>query len=959
VRISGSVRVYLNGVGGTATSNTTDFTNVSHVPNIGRYSGGTSWFPGYISNLRVVKGVGVYTGNFTVPTGPLTATQSAGTNIAAITAGQTVFLGLQNNRFVDNSATPKTITAGGTPQVTSFAPFTETDTTTGSAYFDGAGDHLIITDNAGMELGAGDFCVECWIYTTSVANTAVVIDKRSGGFAPILLWRSASTLQLYSSLNGSSWGLANAVTVGALVVNTWYHVAIYRVGSSLYTAFNGTVTLVTASGSGTLVNNATNWYIGTETNGSTNPWTGWISSMRFVVGSSPYGATAFVPPTNSLAAITNTQFLALQSRIGENSHRFVDESGNKYIPVRTGEVFQGTFSPFSPAGWSAYFDGSGDYLTVAGSSNLAFGTNDFSIEMFVLFSSTGQVNFYDQRPQSTNGLYPTIYVTGSAFIAFRTNSADRITSDSAITANRWYHLVVSRVSSVTRMFIDGTQQTQTYNDTNSYLNGTSRPVIGSGGDGQSVVLNGYISNLRVLNGTGYTSVTVPTSRLTAIANTQLLTLQDNRFVDNSSNNYAITRSGDTRIHAFSPFRASGSYSPALHGGSAYFDGSGDYLKALSTSNTLLPANNTNTFTVDGWVYPMVGGVLAYLVGEHDPAGPTNNVSVDISASNRISLRWWTGSENRATSADSIVPNQWNYFAVVVNNNAITIYVNSTTAGQTGTTTLTQRSNGTTGWGIGQYNNGSPFTGYMSSIRWSTGIARTISAIPTAPPAPDSNTTLLLNFTHSGVIDYTGRNNIYTFTGTNIRSSNVQSKFGTGSLFFTGGYQYAFIGPGNSAAHPPLLPTIGDYTVECWVYATAESTLMCLNTTLSVFAACRVSVNGNGSVGFLVSTSSTANVINITTGAGSFAFNTWQHIAIVRNGGTHTVYVNGTAGASSTAIAATTAVQGGVESLLGAIDNRNNSDFASFYQGYIDDFRTSRFARYTANFTPPTTAFLTR
>jgi hypothetical protein len=136
---------------------------------------------------------------------------------------------------------------------------------------------------------------------------------------------------LYSSLNGSSWGLANAVTVGALVVNTWYHVAIYRVGSSLYTAFNGTVTLVTASGAGTLVNNATNWYIGTETNGSTNPWTGWISSMRFVVGSSPYGATAFVPPTNSLAAITNTQFLALQSRIGENSHRFVDESGNKYI----------------------------------------------------------------------------------------------------------------------------------------------------------------------------------------------------------------------------------------------------------------------------------------------------------------------------------------------------------------------------------------------------------------------------------------------------------------------------------------------------------------------------------------------------------------------------------------------------------------------------------------------------
>jgi hypothetical protein len=268
--------------------------------------------------------------------------------------------------------------------------------------------------------------------------------------------------------------------------------------------------------------------------------------------------------------------------------------------------------------------------------------------------------------------------------------------------------------------------------------------------------------------------------------------------------------------------------------------------------------------------------------------------------------------------------------------------------------------------------GAGFPGYISGLRVvkSQGIFTGNFAIPTAPPgltqtsstnvaAITSNVTMLTNFTHAGVVDYTARNNIYTFTGTNIRSSNVQSKFGTGSLFFTGGYQYAFIGPGNNAAHPPLLPTIGDYTVEFWVYATAgDTTLMCLNTTLSVLAAVRLQVNANGSVSLLVSTS-VANVINIATGAGSFAYNTWQHIAVVRNGGTHTVYVNGTAGASSTTIAAATAVQAGVESVLGCIDNRNNSDFASFFQGYIDDFRTTRYARYTANFTPPTTTFLTR
>jgi hypothetical protein len=61
----------------------------------------------------------VYTGDFTVPTVPLTATQSSGTNISAITGtnylwpgsgGRTVLLTAQSNSFVDNSANNLTIT---------------------------------------------------------------------------------------------------------------------------------------------------------------------------------------------------------------------------------------------------------------------------------------------------------------------------------------------------------------------------------------------------------------------------------------------------------------------------------------------------------------------------------------------------------------------------------------------------------------------------------------------------------------------------------------------------------------------------------------------------------------------------------------------------------------------------------------------------------------------------------
>ena len=89
VRISGATKLYKNGVqvgsAGDGNSYVTDSVNY-----IGTQGG--IRITGFMSNLRVVIGLGVYTGAFTPPTSPLTVTQSAGTNISAITAGQTQLL---------------------------------------------------------------------------------------------------------------------------------------------------------------------------------------------------------------------------------------------------------------------------------------------------------------------------------------------------------------------------------------------------------------------------------------------------------------------------------------------------------------------------------------------------------------------------------------------------------------------------------------------------------------------------------------------------------------------------------------------------------------------------------------------------------------------------------------------------------------------------------------------------
>lgn len=112
VRVSGTVKLFVNGV--LDTSGTIAKSITARTTNIGSflYNGFLDFFPGYISNLRLVTGAGIYTGNFTVPTGPFGSTQSAnpfgGANTSAITGSQTSLL--LTNSLNDSSVNNYTIT---------------------------------------------------------------------------------------------------------------------------------------------------------------------------------------------------------------------------------------------------------------------------------------------------------------------------------------------------------------------------------------------------------------------------------------------------------------------------------------------------------------------------------------------------------------------------------------------------------------------------------------------------------------------------------------------------------------------------------------------------------------------------------------------------------------------------------------------------------------------------------
>lgn len=205
---------------------------------------------------------------------------------------------------------------------------------------------------------------------------------------------------------------------------------------------------------------------------------------------------------------------------------------------------------------SISFNGSNQYLLYNAQSGFAFGTGDFTIEFFVRFVDVNNGFPIDFRPSGGSSDAPVIYISSTTLRYYV--ATDRITSGT-LTTGVWYHVAVARSGTSTKMFIDGTQVGSTFTDTTNYTVGSSRPAIGSNGASLvSGLLNGYLSNFRIVKGSAlYTSnFTAPTAPLTAVTNTTFLlnAISGSVTADSSGNGIAPgTGSASVGWNQLSPF----------------------------------------------------------------------------------------------------------------------------------------------------------------------------------------------------------------------------------------------------------------------------------------------------------------------------------------------------------------------------------------------------------------------
>ena len=485
---------------------------------IGRAERDSGNINGYISNFRYVRG--------SIPTAYQTASTTPGTTVftpptnslTAIT--DTILLTCQSNRFVDNSASPQTITSVSS-SVQPFSPFApsaayDPSVNGGSGYFDGSGDYLNAGVNAAFNLSTSDFSMEGWLYPF-VLNKVFVGAHTAGNANGWYSYMNPPRIEIYSNGGGGS-GVSSNVTPPT---NAWCHILFTRQSGRLRVFVNGILTGTTTTAF-TINQDSNSLIIGGITSGL-DAITAYITNFRLVNGSVPtayqtasttLGTPIFTPPTEPVTTtsqgatsgdvklLLNCVNSGIFDNTGKNN---LETVGNAQIDTSVKKYGTGSIK----------FDGTGDYLYGSGNINTQMGTGAFTWECWCYITTTAAYQgFIDTRPVPTNGSS-----TGMGFILstgtltpIAATTGTILTSSINVTLNAWTHVALTRTSGGTlTIWVNGVSGGSVSNSSN--LTDNALFVGGNSSSPHSSFVNGYIDDLRITKGVArYTTTFTPPTK---------------------------------------------------------------------------------------------------------------------------------------------------------------------------------------------------------------------------------------------------------------------------------------------------------------------------------------------------------------------------------------------------------------------------------------------------------------
>ena len=674
--------------------------------------------------------------------------------------------------------------------------------------------------------------------------------------------------------------------------------------------------------------------------------------------------------------VTNSNYTVLLLKAdSDGTDNQIDASTNNHTITENGNVTSTAFTPYHPGGYSVEFNATDASITVpaATGSEYRLGPDTgWTLEFWVnsIDFSQNQTLYVQRNALVSKGTI--IKISTSGLITFNQGDANTAgwevqISCGTIAIGTWNHVAIVRNGSGSNNFttyLNGTQQNQaTWSGTS-----TNRQVTGYIGGGNSSYTSdnrefvGFLRDFRYSEEAVYTSsFTVPTEPLTVLSTTKLLYFNGETYIADKASVYgAPTITSNVSTVRDGPYDYLG-YTKANHGGSVYFDGSGDYLSISDASDFSF---GTGDFTWECWLnlksYHATVSALFHL--KNDTALSSSVLILEIGSSGQLQLS--TGSALVTTgSASDINLNQWHHVAVSRSGTSLKIWLDGQQhASVTNSTSYSGSVLQIGAWRFGGYDYS--ITGYMSDVRIVKGTAVYTSAFtpPTAPLTAITNTQLLTCTNKNNFFDVSANAPVMTPGGSVAVNTSEVAYTGNSIYFSTRSDEIS--GNGTLAAFNTLP---GDFTIELECKLTSSNMAYAFVFQLypgssSANAIIRFGDSGFGyHLQFVINNGGgTGAVYNVNLVQSDFTSG-FRHIAWTRESGTNRVFIDGTqynvaTGANPSTFSSASWSDSTTISFAHSDGIRIGlSPYAPL--GYLQNIRvTNGLARYTSNFTPPTAEF---
>ncbi len=480
------------------------------------HTGGQNNFAGYIDDLRITKGLALYSQSF-VPPSQAVGQSLSGTNETNSTTDFTsLYLPFDSSVTADGSPINHSITANGGVNISS----TQAKFGSNSAAFDGSDDQLTFTYNTGQYFGTGDFTVELFAY----------INGYSSGYFPMIFLgypgAFGGTAASFGMGFENSGGKLRSNVGGAYIdhnnvsisTGQWLHIVGCRQNGVYRTFVNGELNGSTANtnniaaGSGDSSIGAARFGGGSGTFYGAN---GFIDDVRVLNGLAKYTAP-FTPPTSAVTATvsqTRNDLAVLYMPFDD----LQDKARNHPVTANGNAAVSATQAKFG--GKSLFIDASGDFITIPNNGDFNFGTEDFTISMFI---RPDDVNTSDQVSSvatiidndsnaGTSGAWFSLHQKNAGLTFSSNNGQSSFTTSDCLTAATWHHVAVSRIGNVTTVYCDGVSVGSTSTAGNFSDTATRTLYIGKQNNPSTRRFDGYIDDLLIVKNFGMSFSNAPTA----------------------------------------------------------------------------------------------------------------------------------------------------------------------------------------------------------------------------------------------------------------------------------------------------------------------------------------------------------------------------------------------------------------------------------------------------------------